>query len=485
MFRSRLQASRGATASWSGFLVVMLTVGGCSNSSGPTADYDAIDAIVFSEHVQPLLTTGCAAASCHNAEDAALGLSVASYEDLAAGSRFGTMIVPFEPDISHFYLHLTGDIEPRMPLGLDPLRDAEVRFLRRWILEGARDDNGQAMYSQITSKVFVACQGENAVAVLDMGTGQLIGLIHVEAPHSVYVHPATGRLYVSRLENASDNIHVYNSDTHQLIATAKAGNFPALMQITPDGSQLWVTNFDDALLDNKVRVLDPTTLAPMAALDFNVQQPHGLALTADGSKAYVTNILSDNVSVIPTDTTPIGTGGFVLPLPITRAVHQPQQCVLSLNEKHLFVSALASNQVHVLDLINEVPIASVTVGNGPWHLTLSPDGAELWVANWLGESVSIVDVTNPDAPVVVDTLRPHHPSDDTRLVLVRPIGISFGPDGRVYVSCANDNDQDSGHHPTPTGERSPGNVVVFDALTRSVISVAEVPNFARFASFRP
>ena len=45
--------------------------------------------------------------------------------------------------------------------------------------------------------------------------------------------------------------------------------------------------------------------------------------------------------------------------------------------------------------------------------------------------------------------------------------------------------QGSGHHPPPEGEKNPGSVAVFDALTREVLSVAEVPNFARFVSFLP
>jgi glycerol-3-phosphate dehydrogenase len=59
------------------------------------------------------------------------------------------MVIPFEPDRSHFYLHLTGLIEPRMPLSRDPLDDQVIRFLRRWIEEGARDDLGNIMYSAL------------------------------------------------------------------------------------------------------------------------------------------------------------------------------------------------------------------------------------------------------------------------------------------------------------------------------------------------
>lgn len=84
-----------------------------------------------------------------------------------------------------------------------------------------------------------------------------------------------------------------------------------------------------------------------------------------------------------------------------------------------------------MDTSSGVFTADVTVGSSPWHLTLSPDGTELWVAN------------------------------------------------------ANDDNRGSGHHPPPEGEKHPGSVTVFDARTRQVVSVTEVPNFARFLGFLP
>ncbi|MBZ0267443.1 beta-propeller fold lactonase family protein [bacterium] len=460
--------------------VAALMLAGCSNN----ATFDSVQDVSFAEHVQPVLSRNCTTSGCHNGTDLASGLSVASYAELAAGSDHGTMIVPFEAQRSHLYLHLTGDIEPRMPPTGSALPDDLVRMVGRWIDDGARDELGTAMYSDVRSKAFVACQGENAVAVIDMENGQLARIINVEAPHSVYVRD--GELYVSRFETASDNIHVYDADTYELLRTGQAGTYPALMEITPDGSQLWVTNFDET--DNHVTILDPVTLATLAVLDTHGLAPHGITMNATGSMVFLTNIYSDNIIVYTGNTDPTSIGGFDVPLPGIET-HQPQQCVLSTDESHLFVGALASDQVFVYDVVAEQFVASVTVGDGPWHLTLAPGGTEVWVANWLGNSVSIVDVTDPETPTVTETLAPQHHmpmgrDDDHHPILVRPIGIITGPDGRIYVSCANDDDSGSGHHPAPGGQKNPGFLAVFDPATREMLSLAEVPNFARFTSFR-
>jgi YVTN family beta-propeller protein len=491
MFPTRMQASpvggRRSASSWPGRpfrtlapILAALALGGCGN-----AGYDSVQDVTFADNIQPFLSRNCTTSSCHNSTDRASGLSVASYEELAAGSDYGTMVIPFAAERSHMVEHITGETEPRMPPTGPPLPDDAVRMVKRWIDDGARDAMGTVMYSDVSSKAFVACQGENAVAVVDMENGRLARLINVEAPHSVYVRD--NRLYVSRFETASDNIHVYDPDTYELLQTGQAGTFPALMEITPDGRQLWVTNFDGT--DNHVTILDPNTLETLAVLDTHGLAPHGITMTADGSHVFITNIDSDNIIVYTGNSDPTQITGFDVPIPPATGPHQPQQCVLSADEAYLFVGALKSNQVFVYDVVAENFVASVEVGEAPWHLTLAPGGTEVWVANWHGNSISILDVANPVAPVVTETVEPTHDDGDGALrhdepLLPEPIGIITGPDGKIYVACANNDESASGHHPTPGGEKSPGFLVVLDPATREILSSAEVPNFARFTSFR-
>lgn len=488
MIRTTLQAFRRSAC-------VPLTVAGlvaltgCGDSTGPDPgpDYDAIDPVVYSAHVQPIFDASCATASCHTAPAPASGLDLSSYAALREGSHHGSMVIPFRPDLSHLYLHLTGDVPPRMPLNRDPLSDPAQRLFRRWIEAGAAFDGGDAMYAETTRKAFVACQGENAVATLDMDAERVVRVFDVDAPHSVFVDPDRKRVYVSRFVTANDNIHVYDAETYGLLFTGRAGSKPALMGLNPAGTQLWVTNFTEpGGSDHAVRILDANTLdeiVPGGVTAPLVEQPHGLAIAPSGTFVYVTNILSDDISIFTQD--PIGVD-TVVPLPQAGALQQPQQCVLSPAEDYLYVSAHLTDRVYVMRTSDNVFVATVDVGARPWHLTLSPDGNQLWVANWVGNSVSVLDVSNPESPgMVVRDLAPMH-GMHARPAIVRPIGIAFAPDGsRVYVTNANDDQSGSGHHPPPAGELEPGSVTIFDPWTRQVRAVAEVPAFARFVSFLP
>jgi YVTN family beta-propeller protein len=176
-----------------------------------------------------------------------------------------------------------------------------------------------------------------------------------------------------------------------------------------------------------------------------------------------------------------------LPPPPGNFLQQPQQCVLSPLEDYLYVSALGSDRVYVMRTWDNVFVATIEVGDAPWHLTIAPDGGQLWVANWLGNSVSVIDVGSPESPVTIERdLAPPHPRNAALRAIVRPIGIAFTPDGsQVWVASANDDESGAGHHPPPAGEKAPGSVAVFDPLTRRVLHVVEVPNFSRFVSFLP
>jgi len=464
---------------------------GCGEGSGPgpEPDYDAIDPIIYSQHVQPIFDVSCATAFCHDNRTSIAGLNLTSYARLAEGSDYGAMVIPGPPTYSHLYLHLTGAITPQMPQGRDPLSAPAQRMFGRWIAAGAPFDDGLPMDAHATRKAFVACQGENAIAVIDMDTELVARVFEVDEPHSVLVDPVSERLYVSRLVTASDNIHVYDARTYALVATGRAGTFPALLGLSPDRSQLWITNFTGfGDSDNAVRVCHPETLAelvPNGITAPNVEQPHGLAIAPSGSYVYVTNILTDNVTVF-TQHPPAFDALVALPR-VTGVVQQPQQCLLSPDEEYLYVSTFQSNRVYVMRTATQEFLTHVETGAGPWILTLSPDGSQLWVANWGGNSVSVIDVSNPESPqVLVRDLAPPHPVDGSRPALVRPIGIAFTPDGsRVYVTNANDDGSGSGHHPPPAGEKPPGSVAIFDPTTRRVLTVAEVPNFSRFVSFLP
>jgi DNA-binding beta-propeller fold protein YncE len=92
-----------------------------------------------------------------------------------------------------------------------------------------------------------------------------------------------------------------------------------------------------------------------------------------------------------------------------------------------YVSDSGHGEVAVVDLVAGRVLRRVAVGDGARHLTLRPDGAELWVA--LGSSASaiaVLDVREPEHPRPTGHVRPPFLAHD----------VGFSPSGRrVWVTA--------------------------------------------------
>ncbi len=103
----------------------------------------AAEPISFSEDVFPIFVGRCV--SCHQPEGqgyVATGLDLSSYEGTLAGTKFGPMVVPGEPESSNLIWLLDWKAKPelRMPHGRKRLSTCDRNAIRAWIRQGAKDN---------------------------------------------------------------------------------------------------------------------------------------------------------------------------------------------------------------------------------------------------------------------------------------------------------------------------------------------------------
>src|SRR5256885_2255641 len=107
---------------------------------------------------------------------------------------------------------------------------------------------------------------------------------------------AQTRAYVTNI--ISNTVSVIDTATNTVVATIPVGLAPLGVAITPDGTRAYVANGS-----NIVSVIDTATNTVVATIPVGVEAgPVGVAITPDGTRAYVANILSNTVSVIDTAT---------------------------------------------------------------------------------------------------------------------------------------------------------------------------------------
>ncbi len=99
------------------------------------------DAVSYSRDVKPIIQNNCLA--CHEQGGAgyeASGFSMASYDELMKGTKFGPMIIAGDSEGSNLVVLMEGRADPSisMPHGdLDPVRQSDIDTIRRWIDQGA------------------------------------------------------------------------------------------------------------------------------------------------------------------------------------------------------------------------------------------------------------------------------------------------------------------------------------------------------------
>ena len=229
------------------------------------------------------------------------------------------------------------------------------------------------------------------------------------------------------------------------------GARPTGVAITPDGTHAYVTN----VIDGTVSVITTATGVVSAPITVG-KAPVGVAITPDGKHVYVTNNADGTVSVITTAT------GAVSP-PITVG-NGPDGIAVTPDGKHVYVANDGGSTVSVITTATGALSAPITVGNAPHGVAITPDGKHVYVANNGGGTVSVITTATGavSAPVIVGNgpeqvaITPDgthayvtNNADGTVSVITtatgavsppitvgsRPVGVAITPDGKqVYVT---------------------------------------------------
>ncbi|MEK7249699.1 MAG: hypothetical protein AAB209_04670, partial [Bacteroidota bacterium] len=216
----------------------------------------------YSTSIQPIFDRTCGSSSCHSGgpNGFAGALDLTSYEGLLRGSKYGTVVVTGSP----FMSHLVQSINPtdttlspvssvQMPAGRDPLPQGDIQTIVRWIRNGARNDNGELPFGEprVAGKIFFSSQAVDLVGVIDRSTNLIMRYVTVgyqlplnqppESPHNVQVDDQGRYYYVTLIR--SNKLKKYDAVPNQLLGEAVVGSSPAHAVVTADGSKAYVTNF--------------------------------------------------------------------------------------------------------------------------------------------------------------------------------------------------------------------------------------------------
>jgi len=94
--------------------------------------------VSYNKHIQPIFNARCATAGCHDDQTKAAGLSLTSYQSTTSNYIF---VFPGNPDVSLLVLSVEGRSQyPMPPPGRPPLTQKQIKAIRTWVAEGAKNN---------------------------------------------------------------------------------------------------------------------------------------------------------------------------------------------------------------------------------------------------------------------------------------------------------------------------------------------------------
>ena len=204
------------------------------------------------------------------------------------------------------------------------------------------EDPTELAVSPTRNEVYVVNSGSASVSVIDAVTNRVAATIPVyREPSSVSVDSLGQRAYVANA--GSNNVSVLDLGQRREIEAIGVGESPAVVRVSPDGGTLVVTNRDGG----SVSVIDAKRLRVRTVLS-GCPQASDTVILPDSSKAFVAC-----------------TGGHqVMSVGLARPISQNPE----------------DRKDRLLALLD--------VGPSPVHLALKPDGGEIFVSNFGGDTIS-------------------------------------------------------------------------------------------------
>lgn len=162
------------------------------------------------------------------------------------------------------------------------------------------------------------------------------------------------------------------------------GTSPVGIARKPGTNLYYVVNQDGPT----VTVIDGTSMNSTATIATSVLEPHGIAFTPDGNKAFVTGRVSDQVSVI--------SGSSNTEISVFSVGDYPQGVAVSTDGSKVYVANSPAGTVEVFSTDTYSKLETAISNFNPTEIAVSPTNNSIWVTKFNDASVDNIFFSWPE-----------------------------------------------------------------------------------------
>lgn len=118
----------------------------------------------------------------------------------------------------------------------------------------------------------------------------------------------------------------------------------------------------------------------------------------------------------------------------------PHASPIAIQDEHVFVANTPSDTVDVIAKATRKIVRRIHVGIDPVSIAVRPDGLEIWVANHVSDSVSVID-NDSESPAYLQVIATVQQFDESTKStrFDEPVGIAFASNEKAYVALSSEN----------------------------------------------
>lgn len=272
----------------------------------------------------------------------------------------------------------------------------------------------------LAALLYVSNERAGTIQVVDTATDRVVTSARIgDRPRGLAVSPDGRRLYVAvswwrdgkRPRAGAERIAALDARTLKTLRDYKAGTDPECVAVSVDGQRLYLSNEDAGTAS----IVDVKSGAARATLVVGTE-PEGVTASPDGKWVYVTAETSNVVSVIDAKKERVAANMLVDP--------RPRVTIFTRDGTRAWASAELGGSVQLIDAKRHRVLKRVRLGKAdkPVGMVLSPDEKKLYVAAGRGNGVAVVDTVAMKMIAKIPTGE-------------RVWGIALTPDGRKLYAA--------------------------------------------------